>query len=66
MTEKYIRFKITTKKGLVFEMILTDWLKEGNYEFGKVEVIDALIPEQEKDYISIIESLFEMCDGTDE
>ena len=62
MTEKYNRLKITTKKGLVFEIILADWLKEGDYEFGKVEATEVLNPEQEKDYISVIETLFGMCD----
>lgn len=59
---KYNRLKITTKKGLTFEIILGDWLKEGDYEFGKVELIETLSIEQGDDYTKVIEDLFEMCD----
>ncbi len=65
-TEKYNRLKVTTKKGLIFEIILADWLKEGDYEFGKVEAVETLNPEQGNDYIDVIENLFEICDGEDE
>jgi len=64
--EKYNRLKITTKKGLTFEIILADWLKEGDYEFGKVEVIETLSAEQGDDYINVIEKFFEMCDDNGE
>ena len=57
---KYNRLKITTKKGLIFEIILADWLKEGDYEFGKVELIETLDAKQGIDYFDVIESLFEM------
>lgn len=60
-TEKYGRFKITTKKGLIFELIVADWLKEGDHELGKVELIETLATEQRNDYLDVIESLFEMC-----
>lgn len=59
-TEKYNRLKITTKKGLIFEIILADWLKEGDYEFGKVEIIETLSAEQRGNYIDVIENLFEI------
>ncbi len=61
-TEKYNRLKITTKKGLVFEIILTDWLKEGDYKFGKVEKIEELDEEQGNDYIDVIKNLFQILD----
>jgi hypothetical protein len=64
-TEKYNRFKITTKKGLIFEIILAE-LKEGDYEFGKVEITDTLSTEQGNDYIDTIEKLFEICGYNDE
>ena len=64
-SEKYNRLKIITKKGLTFEIILPDWLKEGDYEFGKVEFVDTLDTERGKDYINVIESLFKMCDDDD-
>ena len=66
MTTEFKRFKITTKKGLVFEIILADWLKEGDYEFGKVEVTETLNPEQGDDYIKAVEQLYELSDGEDE
>lgn len=65
MTEekfKFNRLKITTKNGLIFEIIIAD-LKEGDYDFGKIEVIEPLSPEQGKDYIDVIENLFEIIDG---
>ncbi len=65
-TEKFNRLKITTKKGLTFEIILADWLKEGDYDFGKVEMIESLNAEQGNDYIDVVENLFEICDGEDE
>jgi len=65
-TEKFNRLKITTKKGLTFEIILADWLKEGDYDFGKVEMIEPLNAEQGNDYIDVVENLFEICDGEDE
>lgn len=65
-TEKFNRLKITTKKGLAFEIILADWLKEGDYDFGKVEMIESLNAEQGNDYIDVVENLFEICDGEDE
>ena len=65
-TEKYNRLKITTKKGLIFEIILADWLKEGDYEFGKVEMIEPLTPEQGNDYIDVVKNLFEICEDNDE
>jgi len=34
------RYKITSKKGLIFEMILGDWLKPGDYNFGRIEIVD--------------------------
>jgi hypothetical protein len=58
--EIYNRLKITTKKGLIFEIILADWLKEGDYEFGKVQFIETLNTEQGNDYINVIKNLFEM------
>lgn len=64
-TEKYNRLKITTKKGLIFEIILADWLKEGDYAFGKVEVIEPLTPEQGNDYIDVVQNLFEICEYED-
>lgn len=64
-TEKYNRLKITTKKELIFEIILADWLKEGDYEFGKVEMIEPLTPEQGNDYIDVVENLFEICEDDD-
>lgn len=64
--EKYNRFKITTKKGLVFEIVLADWLKEGDYEFGKVEMVETLDVEQRNDYINVVKNLFEICDDEDE
>lgn len=64
-TEKYNRLKITTKKGLIFEIILADWLKEGDYTFGKIEVIEPLTSEQGNDYIDVVENLFDIC-GDDE
>jgi hypothetical protein len=60
--EKYTRLKITTKKGLIFEIILEDWLKEGDYEFGKVELIETLDTEQRNDYVDVIKNLFDMGD----
>jgi hypothetical protein len=65
-TEKYNRLKVTTKKGLIFEIILADWFKEGDYEFGKVEVIETLSEEQRNDYINAVKNLFEMYEGDDE
>ena len=65
-TEKYNRLKITTKKGLIFDIILADWLKEGDYEFGKVEIIETLTPEQGNDYIDVVKNLFEICEDDDE
>lgn len=65
-TEKYNRLKITTKKGLIFEIILADWLKEGDYAFGKVEVMEPLTPEQGNDYIDVVEKLFIICEDDDE
>lgn len=65
-TEKYNRLKVTTKKGLIFEIILADWLKEGDHEFGKVEMIEPLSAEQGNDYIYTIENLLKMCDDDDE
>lgn len=65
-TEKYNRLKVTTKKGLIFEIILADWLKEGDYEFGKVEAIETLNSEQGNDYIDVVEKLLKMCDDEDE
>lgn len=59
--EKFNRLKITTKKGLIFEIIIAN-LKEGDYDFGKVEVLETLNPEQGKDYINVIENLFEIID----
>lgn len=64
-SEKYNRLKITTKKGLIFE-IIADWLEEGDYEFGKVELIEVLNKEQGNDYTKVIEDLIEMCDDEDE
>lgn len=64
-TEKYNRLKITTKKGLIFEIILADWLKEGDYEFGKVEMIDELSAEQGNDYIDVVKNLFDICEDED-
>lgn len=64
--EKYNRLKITTKKGLIFEIILADWLGEGDYEFGKVEVIETLNEEQRDDYIGVIKGLFEIYGDEDE
>lgn len=64
--EKYDRLKITTKAGLVFEIILADWIGEGNYEFGKVELIDTLNEEQKDDYLNAIKSLFEIYDDESE
>jgi hypothetical protein len=61
-TEKYNRLKITTKKGLTFEIILADWLKEGDYEFGKVELIETINAEQGNDYIDVVKNLFEICE----
>lgn len=63
--EKYNRLKITTKKGLTFEIILADWLKEGDYEFGKIEVIETLSIEQGNDHINVVEKLFEICGDND-
>lgn len=65
MTEKYNRLKITTKNGLVFELVLADWLKEGDYKFGKVELVEELDKEQGKDYVKAIEDIFEMCNYDD-
>ena len=65
-TEKFNIFKITTKKGLIFEIILADWLKEGDYEFGKVERTGTLDPEQGNDYINAVEKLYEMGGENDE
>lgn len=64
-TEKYNRLKITTKKGLIFEIILADWLKEGDYEFGKVEMIETLSAEQGNDYIDVVKNLFDICEDED-
>lgn len=64
-SEKYNRLKITTKKGYTFEIILADWFKEGDYEFGKVELIEDLNEEHRNDYINTIEDLFEMCEEGD-
>lgn len=64
--EKYGRYKITTKKGLTFELIVEDWLKEGDYELGNVELIGTLNSEQRNDYINVISSLFEMSRKTEE
>lgn len=61
-TEKYNRLKITTKKGLIFEIIIADWLKEGDYEFGKIELIETISAEQGNDYIDVIKNLFEICE----
>ena len=65
-TEKYGRFKITTEKGLTFELVVAHWLKEGDHEFGKVELIETLSTEQRNDYLDVIESLFEMCGDCDQ
>jgi hypothetical protein len=64
--EKYSRLKITTKKGLIFEIILANWLGEGDYEFGKVEVIETLSEEQRDDYIDAVKKLFEMYEDDNE
>ena len=61
VTDKYGRFKVTTKKGLVFELIVADWLKEGDYSFGKVESIEKLDVDHVADYISVVDSLFKMA-----
>jgi hypothetical protein len=61
MTEEtYNRLKVTTKNGLVFEIILANWLGGGTYEFGKVDIIETLSEEQKADYINVIKSLFEI------
>ena len=65
-TEKYGIFRITTKKGLTFELIVADWLKEGDYEFGKVELIETLSTEHKNDYFQAVDSLFEMCNSEEE
>lgn len=61
--EKYDRLKITTKKGLIFEIILANWLGEGNFTFGKVEVIERLNEEQKDDYMNAVKELFEIYEG---
>ena len=66
MIEKYNRLNITTKKGLTFEIIIADWLKEGDYEFGKIELVDILNEEQGNDYTNVVEKLFEMCKYEDD
>lgn len=65
-TKKYNRLRITTKKGLTFELIITDWLEEGDYEFGRVELIESLNIERAKDYIHVIESLCDMSETEDD
>lgn len=60
-TEKYNRLKVTTKKGYTFEIVLPDFLKEGDYEFGKIELIETLNTEQRNDYIDVIEKLLQTC-----
>lgn len=65
-TERYGRFKITTKKGLTFELIVADWLKEGDYEFGKVELTETLSTEQRNDYLNAVDSLFKMSGSGEE
>lgn len=65
-TEKYNRLQITTKKGLIFEIILADWLKEGDYEFGKVEMLEELNADQGNDYMNVVEHLFEICDDDED
>ncbi len=62
-SEKYNRLKITTKKGFVFEIVIADWLTEGDYEFGKVELVEKINEEQAQDYIRVIENL---CDMTED
>lgn len=66
ITDKYGRFKITTKKGLTFELIVEHWLKEGDYEFGKVELMETLNIEKRNDYLDAVNSLFKMSGIEDE
>jgi len=61
--EKYDRLKITTKKGFIFEIILANWIGEGDFKFGKVELIETLNEEQKDDYINTIKELFEIYEG---
>ncbi len=54
------RYKITTKKGLIFELIIEDWLKPGEYYFGKIELIETLSKEQKEDYIETEENIMRL------
>lgn len=57
---KWNRYKITSKKGLIFEMILEDWLKPGDYNFGNVEIIETLNDKQRDDYINMEENIIKL------
>lgn len=54
------RYKITTNKGLVFEIILGDWLKPGEHSFGKIELIERLSDQQRDDYIEAEENIMRL------
>lgn len=47
---KWNKYRIKTPKGYVFEVVVGDWLKPGNYSFGRVELIRKVGKEEESEF----------------
>lgn len=47
---KWNKYKITTPGGFVFEICMAEWLKPGDYDFGKVDIIKELTDVEENEY----------------
>lgn len=54
------RYRITTKKGFTFEIIIGDWLKTGEYKFGRIEFLEKLNDQQRDDYIETEEDIMRL------
>lgn len=54
------RYRITTKKGFTFEIIIGDWLKPGEYKFGRIEFLEKLNDQQRDDYIETEEDIMRL------
>jgi hypothetical protein len=54
---KWNKYKITTPSGFVFEICMGEWLKPGDYDFGRVEIVKELSKEEKSEYAKAEEGL---------
>ena len=55
---KWYEYKITLNSGIDTIILMGEWLKEGEYCFGKVEKIREMTDEEVKEYHAMEDELF--------